>query len=138
MPPHGSLHAVLGVSPCPIGLGWSQGPIQPHDDVIVNHPALLEFGNPGIPDCLGAGAAVVPLAEGVQEPADVLGAPIAVAACIGQGQHPDSLVFAACVVQLLCSDTKGFPEARYTRLCGVDFDAVGSPINNSGTTPASC
>lgn len=142
MGPHGRFmvdgSALVGTSPWGIRFWGRQRPIQPDDDVIVNHATLLEFGHPCIAHFGGAGAGVVPAPEGVEIPADVLGAPVAVIPCICQGLHPNLLVPLALVVELLRSDSQPFAEARNTRLMGVDLDGVFCTVKDRRTTRTSC
>jgi len=136
--PHGSLHAVFGVTPWLVSHGGCQTGWEPDNDVVMNDAALLELGDPGVANGLGAGAAVVPGAESVEVAADVLRAPVGVGAGVGQGLHPDLLVAFALVVKLLRSNSKAFAQTRYTGLRTVDGDDVVDPVLNSALASASC
>lgn len=142
MGPHGRLvvdgSALVGTSPWGIRFWGRQRPIQPDDDVIVNDATLLEFGNPCIPHLGGAGAGVVPAPEGIEIPANVLGAPVAIVPRIGQRLHPDLLVPLALVMELLRSDSQPFAKARNTRLMGINLDGVFCTVKDRRTTRTSC
>lgn len=130
--------ALVGTSPWSIRFWRRQRPIQPDDDVVMNHAALLKFGHPCIPHFGGAGTGVVPAPEGIEIAADVFGAPVAIVPCIGQRLHPDLLVPLALVVELLRSDSQPFAKARYTRLMGINLDGVFCTVKDRRTTCTSC
>lgn len=121
-----------------VRLGRGQSAAEPYDDVVMNDAALLELCDPCVTHCFGACAGVVPLAEGVEVTTDVLWPPLAVVALVGEGLHPDRLVFVALVVELLRSDTEALTEPGYSGCLGVNRYAVFSPINNYRTASASC
>ena len=129
---------LVAATPGRIGLWWRQAASQPDDDVIVNNPPFLEFGHPGVTGCFVAGAAVVPLAQGVKESADVLWPPIAVIALVGQGLHPDLLPFRPLVMGLLRSDSKALTKPGNPGLVAVDLNAVFCTKNRDRKTFASC
>lgn len=129
---------LVTTTPSRIRLWRRQAVGQPDDDVIVNNPPFLEFGHPGVTGCFVAGAAVVPLAQGVKEPANVLWPPIAVIALVGQGLHPNLLPYRPLVMELLRSDSKALSKPGNPCLVTVNLNTVFCTENRDRKTFASC